>query len=77
MEQRAPNLAGVRGHSSTLVIIPAFNEEAYLPATLAAVRDAADGLPCDVIVVDNESTDRTREIALAHQPVELAIGMRR
>jgi glycosyltransferase involved in cell wall biosynthesis len=48
------------------VIVPAFNEEAYLPATLAAVRDAADGLPCDVIVVDNESTDRTREIALAH-----------
>jgi glycosyltransferase involved in cell wall biosynthesis len=47
------------------VIIPAFNEEAYLPATLAAVHDAAVGLPCEVIVVDNESTDRTREIALA------------
>ena len=47
------------------VIIPAFNEETYLPATLAAVRDAADGLLCDVIVVDNESTDRTREVALA------------
>jgi glycosyltransferase involved in cell wall biosynthesis len=47
------------------VIIPAFNEETCLPATLAAVREAADGLRCDVIVVDNESTDRTREIALA------------
>jgi glycosyltransferase involved in cell wall biosynthesis len=47
------------------VIVPAFNEETYLPATLAAVRDASDGLHCEVIVVDNASTDRTREIALA------------
>ena len=44
------------------IIIPAFNEEKCLSATLEAVRAAAvDGM--EVIVVDNESTDATREIA--------------
>ena len=49
------------------VIIPAFNEEAYLPATLDAVRTALDatGLRCEVIVVDNASTDDTRAVAIA------------
>ena len=42
------------------VIIPAFNEEAYIPATLDAVRTALDAaaLPFEVIVVDNASTVR-------------------
>lgn len=44
------------------VIIPAFNEEKCLPATLDAVREAiVEGM--EVIVVDNESTDSTRAIA--------------
>lgn len=47
------------------IIIPAFNEEKWLPATLAAIDDARiDDM--DVIVVDNESTDMTREIATEH-----------
>src|SRR5450432_2881780 len=47
------------------VVIPAFNEEAYLPATLSCVRDAISACRCGVelIVVDNESADRTREVA--------------
>lgn len=45
------------------VIIPAFNEEAYLPATLAALQAASTRVRCEVIVVDNESTDRTAKIA--------------
>jgi len=47
------------------VVIPAYNEEALLAATLAAVRVAADatGVPYEVIVVDDGSTDRTAEIA--------------
>ena len=45
------------------IIIPAYNEEKYLPATLAAIDDARiDDM--EVIVVDNESTDATREIAI-------------
>lgn len=47
------------------VIIPAFNEERYLPRTLEHLRRAADHLGSDVevIVADNASTDRTAEIA--------------
>jgi glycosyltransferase involved in cell wall biosynthesis len=52
------------------VVIPAFNEETCLPATLAAVARSAtairDQLAVDVIVVDNNSTDRTAEVALRH-----------
>lgn len=47
------------------IIIPAYNEEVELPATLAAVRNAIDKqkLKGECIVVDNNSTDRTTEIA--------------
>jgi glycosyltransferase involved in cell wall biosynthesis len=47
------------------VIIPAFNEESYLPTTLSSLRDAVSACWCaaELIVVDNESTDRTSEIA--------------
>jgi len=53
------------------VIIPAFNEERFLPQTLGHLRQATEytGLAPDrdveTIVVDNASTDRTAEIALA------------
>lgn len=45
------------------IIIPAFNEEKYLLDTLRAVRKACAGLSCEIIVVDNESTDKTAQIA--------------
>jgi len=46
------------------VIIPAYNEEKYLPATLSSLRSALASIAgSELIVVDNESTDRTREIA--------------
>jgi glycosyltransferase involved in cell wall biosynthesis len=46
------------------VIIPAYNEERLLPATLDAINAALAGIDeHELIVVDNESTDRTREIA--------------
>ena len=50
---------------SVSIIIPARNEEAELPATLRAAFDAlaANGLPPDVTVVDDASTDRTAQIA--------------
>jgi glycosyltransferase involved in cell wall biosynthesis len=46
-------------------IIPAYNEELELSSTLAAIRAAASGAaqPCEVIVVDDGSTDATPEIA--------------
>ena len=52
------------------VVIPAFNEEKLLPATLASVRAAsaafeARGWATELVVCDNNSTDRTAEIARA------------
>lgn len=47
------------------VIIPAYNEESYLPATLESLHLAMENIPYqgEIIVVDNDSTDRTAEIA--------------
>ena len=52
------------------VIIPAFNEEKLLPQTLAAVAAAVGafrerGWEHEVVVCDNNSTDRTAELARA------------
>ena len=52
------------------IIIPAWNEEKLLPATLAAVQAAIPGLTksriaCELIICDNNSTDRTADIARA------------
>lgn len=49
------------------VIIPAHNEEDYLPAGLAAVAAAAEICPCEVetVVVLNRCTDRTEDLARA------------
>jgi glycosyltransferase involved in cell wall biosynthesis len=48
-------------------VVPAYNEEAYLPACLESIvaqtRDLGDAV--EIIVVNNASTDRTREVALA------------
>ncbi|MDG1300153.1 MAG: glycosyltransferase [Opitutae bacterium] len=47
------------------IIIPAYNEAAELPVTLAAIRSAMDtqSLSGECIVVDNNSTDATTEVA--------------
>ena len=47
------------------IVIPAHNEEESLPATLAAAL-AQEYPDYEVIVVDNASSDRTTEVALAH-----------
>ena len=64
------------------IIIPAFNEEAYLPSTLDSIQTAAAQL-CDssdaevgTIVVDNNSVDDTAAVArskgatVIHEPVQ-------
>jgi glycosyltransferase involved in cell wall biosynthesis len=45
------------------VIVPAFNEEKLLGATLACIREATKGMDVELLVCDNNSTDRTAEIA--------------
>jgi glycosyltransferase involved in cell wall biosynthesis len=47
------------------IIVPAYNEEVLLAGTILALRTAMAGLPLagELIVVDNNSTDKTAEIA--------------
>ena len=58
--------------SDTLVFIPAWNEEANLPAVLDALK--AELPDADVLVVDDGSTDRTAEVALEHGATVLSLG---
>lgn len=53
-------------------VVPAYNEEAYLPACLESILAQTRELPADlteIIVVNNASTDSTREVALRHPGV--------
>jgi len=64
------------------IIVPAFNEADYLPATVNAIQVAAEHLhthsdaEVEVVVVDNNSTDdtaaiaRTAGAAVVHEPVQ-------
>ena len=45
------------------VVIPAYNEQKYLPACLRAVGQQENAPPFEIIVVDNASTDGTARIA--------------
>lgn len=42
------------------VVIPAYNEERFIGKTLSSILES--GFPCEVIVVDDGSTDRTPKI---------------
>ena len=44
-------------------IIPAYNEELELPATIAAICNAAKDRPYEIVVVDDGSTDATAKVA--------------
>ena len=54
-------------------VIPAYNEEAYLPACLESIlaqtRQISDAV--EIIVVNNASTDRTRQVALSFPGVQV------
>jgi glycosyltransferase involved in cell wall biosynthesis len=54
-------------------VVPAYNEEAYLPACLESIleqtRDLSESI--EIIVVNNASTDRTSEVALKYPGVRV------
>jgi glycosyltransferase involved in cell wall biosynthesis len=53
-------------------VVPAYNEEAYLPACLESILHQTAQLPAgtsEIIVVNNASSDRTREVALSYPGV--------
>lgn len=61
----------MRNKPKTLsLVIPAYNEERYLSSCLDAVA-AQTVMPDEVIVVDNNSTDKTAEIAQKYSFVKL------
>lgn len=57
-------------------IVPAYNEELELPATIAAIRDAARDRQHEIIVVDDGSTDATAEVATASGAKVVSINRR-
>lgn len=59
------------------IVIPAYNEEAYIGPCLDAVLEETRRAPCpvEVIVVDNASQDRTAEIARAFSGVRVVSEM--
>jgi len=65
----------MRRVSDTLVFIPAWNEEANLPAVLHELRDELPDV--DVLVVDDGSTDATAEVARGLGAEVLSFGENR
>ncbi|WP_300649611.1 glycosyltransferase [Hydrogenophaga sp.] len=59
-------------------IVPAYNEERLLGATLQAINAVVQVLdePCEVIVVDDGSTDRTADIGREHGAQVVAVAHR-
>ena len=60
-------------------VVPAYNEEAYLGACLESILDQTRGLEhlTEIIVVNNASSDRTREIALSYPRVRVVDELRK
>jgi glycosyltransferase involved in cell wall biosynthesis len=60
------------------IIVPAHNEEHFLGATLDALRTAAHAAaePCEIIVVDDASSDRTAAIAGESGASVVAVNVR-
>jgi glycosyltransferase involved in cell wall biosynthesis len=64
------------------IVIPAYNEEKFLPATLNSVNLSRElfsrttGIPTEVIVVDNSSTDKTALVADDHQALVISHDIR-
>ena len=59
-------------------VIPAYNEEVMVGATVRALRASASavGDPYEVLVVDDASDDRTAEVASAAGATVLRVNLR-
>jgi peptidoglycan/xylan/chitin deacetylase (PgdA/CDA1 family)/GT2 family glycosyltransferase len=57
-------MASSKGLPSVSVVIPAYNEETYLPSCLESIRKQDYPGEYEVIVADNASTDNTAKIGL-------------
>jgi GT2 family glycosyltransferase len=57
-------------------VVPVYNGERTLDEVLTAIHTQADGRPLEILVVDDGSSDRSRELARCHE-VQLIDGPRR
>src|SRR5208282_2261294 len=62
-----PSCYNVRMSSGFSVIIPTLNEEPWLPGTLDSIAKQDFAGNVQVIVIDAQSADRTRDVALSFQ----------
>lgn len=60
-------------HPKLSVIIPAYNEEKFLPQCLDAILNQKTKVPYEIIVVDNNSVDRTYTIAKKYRKVKVLL----
>jgi len=59
-------------------VVPAYNEEAYLPACLESILAQTQNMAdVEIIVVNNASSDRTREVALRYAGVTVVDEIRK
>ena len=60
------DLDAARAKSPTLsVVVPTYRESANVPVLFERIKAALEGLPWEMIVVDDDSPDGTSEIAFA------------
>src|SRR5258706_8926178 len=64
------------------IIIPAYNEEQYLPRLLDSIELARSAYfggsdAIEVIIADNDSTDRTAQVGTAHGARVVTVAKRR
>src|SRR5947207_5813081 len=57
-------------------IVPAYNEELELPATIAAIQQAARDQQYEIVVVDDASTDATAIVARDAGAKEVTVNRR-
>ncbi len=61
----------VQNPGTISVVIPVLNAANYLPALLNALFCQKPCPPDEVILVDSQSTDQTRQIALSHVGIKV------
>src|SRR5271166_203889 len=54
-----------RSNPTLSVIVPTYQESANIPVLFERIKNALDGLPWEMIVVDDDSPDGTSDVAFA------------